>query len=160
MEKNNTQQVKDLISRLVATASIVDSNIENNTENTIWPYAKSLNSRLRNICTTVLGPDNNMSVVDMLSALFTIERDVVLSGWTDDITGVIVKALTFENDFNKNESIAMYLFDLAAFVGHTFELKSYIESCKDEDIVSLKDEFNKVLNTIEHITNACKNEEC
>lgn len=167
MENVNTQQtpstrsvdkarIKELVSRLASTAGIIKENIEKNTEKTIWPYAESLKSRLQTVCVTVLGPNNSeMETVDMLSALFTIEHDVVLAGWSEDITGKIADALTFTDDFDTNEAIVMYLFDLSSFVAHSFEMKSFIESNEDDEIKALQEEFNVVADVIEAISSKC-----
>lgn len=150
-------RILELIDRLKQTSTIVDDNITKKPGETVWPFASQLKDRLNTICAVILGEKSeDMAVVDMLSALFTMDRDVILSGWSDEITGKLADALTFNEDFQKNEDIIAYLFDLAAFVSHTFEMKSYLETTEDEEIKSLLSELQPVLNTIENITAACK----
>ena len=156
MEKENTTtqqpnkaaQLKDLIGRLVSTADVINKNI-----------ADSLNDRVKTICTVVLGENSSdMNLIDMLSAMFTIERDIILSGWTDEITGKIADALTFdEADFDKNENVCAYFFDLCAYVSHALEMKSYIEGAPEEEteIKAMLDDLKPVLETLENISNAC-----
>ena len=167
MEKENTTmqqpdkaaQLKDLIGRLVSTAEVINKNIADSEAGTVWPYAKSLNDRVKTICTVVLGENSSdMNLIDMLSAMFTIERDIILSGWTDEITGKIADALTFdEADFDKNENVCAYFFDLCAYVSHALEMKSYIEGAPEEEteIKAMLDDLKPVLETLENISNAC-----
>lgn len=167
MEKENTTmqqpnkaaQLKDLIRRLVSTSEVINKNITDSEDGTVWSYANSLNDRVKTICTVVLGENSSdMNLIDMLSAMFTIERDIILSGWTDEITGKIADALTFDGtDFHKNENICAYFFDLCAYVSHALEMKSYIEGAPEEDteIKALLEDLKPVLETLENISNAC-----
>lgn len=166
LQPNRAVKIKELIDRLVSTAAVIDKNITDKEDGTVWPYASSIAKRTETICDVVLGAGSseNMGLIDRLSAMFTIERDIILSGWTDDITGKIADSLTFESeDFNKNEGICAYFFDLCAFVSHVLEMKAYLDNAletenateEDVEIKGLVGNLDPVLKTLDNISSAC-----
>lgn len=163
-QPNKAVKIKELIDRLVSTSAVIDKNIADNEDGTVWPYADSLAQRTETICNVVLGSGSSgMNLIDRLSAIFTIERDVILSGWTDEITGKLADSLTFESeDFNKNEGICAYFFDLCAFVSHALEMKAYLEKAQetenateeDVEIKKLAINLAPVMKTLDTINNS------
>lgn len=158
-ENSNTQQVnavkiKQLVDNLVATASIIKDNIEKNDDRSVWPYKSSIIDRASQICQIVLGEKSNeiTSSLDRLSAVYSIDRDIVLSGWSDDITAKLADTLTFvKDDFDKNEEISSYFLDLCSFVAHSLEMKNYLNNVEEEDIKQLSNDMQVVYDLLDEL---------
>lgn len=158
-KQNHYNTIKKYIGELVDAASKINEHIKENHLRSIWPYTDSLSNRLNVVINTIMGENKAMmdSVTAKLSIVHSINQEVELSGWSDEITGKIAVALTFDTeDGTANDAICDYFFDICAFVAGAQELLNHIATkIPEED----RDEFDKlikpVISTLETIETIC-----